>query len=55
MRRILVEHARRRDAHKRGGSVIRLPLDETLAVADKTDVDLLAIDEALDRLAAVDP
>jgi RNA polymerase sigma factor (TIGR02999 family) len=55
MRRILVEHARRRDAHKRGGSVIRLPLDETLAVADETDVDLLAIDEALNRLAAVDP
>jgi RNA polymerase sigma factor (TIGR02999 family) len=32
-----------------------LPLDETLAVADETDVDLLAIDEALNRLAAVDP
>jgi RNA polymerase sigma factor (TIGR02999 family) len=55
MRRILVEHARRRDADKRGGSHIRVPLDEAVAVAGGTDVDLLAIDEALDRLAAIDP
>lgn len=55
MRRILVDHARRRDAHKRGGSHIRLPLDEAVAVAGATDVDLLAIDEALDRLAVIDP
>jgi RNA polymerase sigma factor (TIGR02999 family) len=55
MRRILVEHARQRDADKRGGSDIRLPLDEAFAVADKADLDLLAIDEALDRLAAIDP
>lgn len=55
MRRVLVEHARRRDAGKRGGSQVRVQLDEALAVADETDVDLLAVDEALDRLAAVDP
>lgn len=55
MRRILVEHARRRDADKRGGSQVRVQLDEALAVADEADVDLLAIDEALDRLAAIDP
>lgn len=55
MRRVLVEHARRRDADKRGGSQVRVQLDEALAVADETDVDLLAIDEALDRLAAIDP
>ena len=54
MRRILVDHARRRDADKRGGSQIKLPLDEALAAADETDVDLLAIDEALDRLSAID-
>jgi RNA polymerase sigma factor (TIGR02999 family) len=54
MRRILVDHARRRDAEKRGGSQIRLTLDGVLAVAKETDVDLLAIDEALDRLAAID-
>ena len=55
MRRILVEHARRRDADKRGGSYVRVQFDEALAVADETDVDLLAIDEALDRLAVIDP
>ena len=55
MRRILVEHARRRDADKRGGSHIRVHFDEAVAVAGATDVDLLAIDEALDRLAAIDP
>ena len=54
MRRILVEHARRRNAEKRGGSPIRLTLDEGLAVAKETDLDLLAIDEALDKLAAID-
>ncbi|HEX6730122.1 MAG TPA: sigma-70 family RNA polymerase sigma factor [Pyrinomonadaceae bacterium] len=55
MRRVLVEHARRRDAHKRGGSQIRLQLDEALAIANESDIDVLAIDEALDRLAAIDP
>jgi len=55
MRRVLVDHARRRDAEKRGGSALRLTLDEGLAVAKETDVDLLAIDEALDRLAKIDP
>ena len=55
MRRILVDHARRHDAEKRGGSQIRLTLDEGLAVAKETDVDLLAVDEALDRLATIDP
>ncbi len=55
MRRVLVDHARRRDADKRGGPNIRLTLDETIAVANETDVDLLAIDQALDRLATIDP
>lgn len=54
MRRILVDHARRRDAEKRGGSHMRLTLDEALAMAKEPEVDLLAIDEALDRLAAID-
>jgi len=45
MRRILVDHARRRHRAKRGGSTIALPLDEV--------VDLLALDEALARLAAI--
>ena len=55
MRRILVDHSRRRDVEKRGGSQIRLTLDEALAIAPETDVDVLAIDEALNRLANLDP
>jgi RNA polymerase sigma factor (TIGR02999 family) len=55
MRRVLVDHARRRDAEKRGGSQIRLTLNDVLAMTDQTDVDLLAIDEALNRLASIDP
>lgn len=54
MRRILVDHARRRDAEKRGGTQMRLTLDDTIAIAREPDVDLLAIDEALNRLAAID-
>jgi RNA polymerase sigma factor (TIGR02999 family) len=54
MRRILVDHARRRDAEKRGGSQVCLTLDEGLAWASEPDVDLLAIDEALDKLAVID-
>lgn len=55
MRRILVDHARRRHRAKRGGSAIVLPLEEALAVAaGKSDGDLLALDEALTRLATID-
>ena len=54
MRRVLVDHARRRDAEKRGGEHLRLTLDETLAVTSTPDVDVLAIDEALNKLAIID-
>jgi RNA polymerase sigma factor (TIGR02999 family) len=54
MRRILVEHARARRAEKRGGEAHRVPLDDTPA-APPPDFDVLALDEALVRLAAVDP
>jgi RNA polymerase sigma factor (TIGR02999 family) len=55
MRRILVDHARRRHRAKRGGSAIALPLEEGLVVAvEKPEADLLALDEALTRLAALD-
>jgi RNA polymerase sigma factor (TIGR02999 family) len=54
MRRVLVDHARRRDAEKRGGEHLRLTLDETLAVTSTPDVDVLAIDEALSKLAIID-
>jgi RNA polymerase sigma factor (TIGR02999 family) len=55
MRRILVDHARGRHAAKRGGAAIQVPLEEESAAAQERDVDLLALDEALTRLAAFDP
>lgn len=54
MRRILVDHARRRSFAKRGGHALRVPLDEVLLVAQTRGVDVLALDEALDQLAQVD-
>jgi RNA polymerase sigma factor (TIGR02999 family) len=54
MRRILVDHARRRNAAKRGGGK-RVAFAEGMARADEPDADLEALDEALTRLAAVQP
>jgi RNA polymerase sigma factor (TIGR02999 family) len=54
MRRILVDHARTRHAEKRGGSAIQVPLEEDTAPAAERGVDLLALDEALVRLAQLD-
>jgi RNA polymerase sigma factor (TIGR02999 family) len=54
MRRVLVDHARRRDAEKRGGEHLRMTLDDALAVTTAPDVDVLAIDEALNKLARID-
>src|ERR1043165_3662461 len=51
MRRILVDHARSRRAAKRGGSDIRLPLEEAMVVLPGQDLDFVALDEALTRLA----
>ena len=55
MRRILVDWARSRQAIKRGGEIRPLPLDEALAVSEAPGADLVALDEALKALAAVDP
>ncbi len=56
MRRILVDHARRRAAAKRGGGRERVPLDETLAVADaRQHVDLIVLDDALRELQELSP
>jgi RNA polymerase sigma-70 factor (ECF subfamily) len=55
MRRILVERARARDAAKRGGSRMRITLTDAAAVAADPSVDLLMLDQALIRLAALDP
>ncbi len=55
MRQILVDHARTRDAAKRGGGVANVPLDEALDVATRAlRGDLLALDEALQRLERID-
>ncbi len=55
MRRILVDHARARDAAKRGGPQTRVTLDEWHAVEPERDVEVLALDEALAELEALDP
>jgi RNA polymerase sigma factor (TIGR02999 family) len=55
MRRILVDHARAHAASKRGGAVRKVPLDDARMIGQVMDVDLLALDEALTRLAALDP
>ena len=54
MRRILVDYARRHRASKRGGDVYKLSLEEALLPSKEKDAELLALDEALDRLAAID-
>lgn len=54
MRQILVEHARARDAAKRGGERHRITLDEAVAATGNQEVDVLAVHEALERLAALD-
>jgi RNA polymerase sigma factor (TIGR02999 family) len=55
MRRILVDHARRRGAAKRGGNRHRIALDDKLAIESHRDVDLLALEDALTKLAKLDP
>ncbi len=53
MRRVLVDHARAHQAAKRGADA-RVPLQDVDAAAEPRDVDLLALDAALDRLSQVD-
>jgi RNA polymerase sigma factor (TIGR02999 family) len=55
MRRILVERARRKKAVKHGGGRHRVNMDTVAIVAPENSDDLIAISEALDRLAALDP
>jgi RNA polymerase sigma factor (TIGR02999 family) len=54
MRRVLVDYARRRGREKRGGGVSVTSLDEN-AIVPREGVDVVALDAALERLAAVDP
>jgi RNA polymerase sigma factor (TIGR02999 family) len=53
MRRIIVDHARRRGRRKRGGGERAITLDDALAIADGSDVDVLELEPGLVQLAAV--
>lgn len=55
MRRILLGYARTRHAQKRGGGNARLSLDEAVKITEDHTDDLIALDEALHRLEALDP
>src|SRR5580700_3559321 len=55
IRRILVDHARRRGFAKRGGNAARVPLDDALLGARPRGIDVLALDEALESLLKLDP
>ena len=55
MRRILVDHARGHATEKRGRDVERVPVEEGLLASTERPAELLAVDEALKELAAVDP
>jgi RNA polymerase sigma factor (TIGR02999 family) len=55
MRRILVEQARRRNAAKRGGQAGREELQESAIAAPQPDEDMLAVHDALEQLATIDP
>ena len=55
IRRILIDHARNRQAAKRGDGAVKLSLDEALGAPDRRDFDLVALDDALKDLAKLDP
>lgn len=55
MRRILVENARRRHSAKRGGGLVRRELDETYVSGSEASDLVIAVSDALDDLAAIDP
>jgi len=55
MRRILVDAARARRAHKRGGEALKVNLDETALLSSTPDRSILALDEALSTFAKVAP
>ncbi len=54
MRRILVDHARKKRSEKRGGDRQRVTLYENVGQSEAADVDLLTLDQALDRLEQLD-
>ena len=54
MRRILVGYARRRKRSKRGAGAVQISLDEAAILSDERAAEMIALDEALENLAAVD-
>ena len=54
MRRILIDHARNHHYAKRGGGALKVSLDEAAAVTEAPAAELLAVDEALEKLTAMD-
>jgi RNA polymerase sigma-70 factor (ECF subfamily) len=54
IRRILVDHARKRGYAKRGGDAVRVPLDDVRLETRARGVDVLALDDALDSLSKID-
>jgi RNA polymerase sigma factor (TIGR02999 family) len=55
MRRILVDYARNRNFAKRGGQAQQVTLNEELIVSEERNAEVVALDEALNGLAALDP
>jgi len=55
MRRILVDHARARLRARRGGGALRVPLEQALLVSEERSPTLVALDDALNALSALDP
>ena len=55
IRRILVDHARTHNAEKRGGGALKLELDEAIGVPQRRDLNLVALDDAMNTLAEMDP
>lgn len=55
MRRLLVDHARRKGRAKRGGGLQRVSLDAVLTISADSELDVLAVHEAIEALAKLDP
>jgi RNA polymerase sigma factor (TIGR02999 family) len=55
MRQILIDHARKRGAAKRGGHTVNVVVDQISAVSTQPSLDVLVLDDALKRLALLDP
>ena len=55
MRRVLVDHARKHRAEMRGGGRTKISLDEAIDLPDGQNLDLVALDDALNTLAKIDP